>query len=100
MINRLTRRDKILRQRKAQLLKHMQADRHLLQQNSVEWLQLTAPVDQGWQAMVRYKPVVLGAAAFLAIRSLRQPLRLVRWSRKALSLWSSYQLLKRVGSKL
>lgn len=100
MINWVTRRDRVLQQRKKLLLKKMQVDRQLLQLHATEWLQLTSPVDQGWLAVMRYKHLALGTAAVIVVRSLRHPLRLLRWSRKALSLWSSYQLLKRVSNKL
>lgn len=95
----MTSKRKVLQRRKAQLLQLIEAERGELQLQAQEWQQLTAPIDHAWYAVMRYRPLVLGAAAaVLAIGGLRKPLRILRWSRQALSLWSSYQLFKRTSA--
>lgn len=95
----MTSKQKVLQRRKTQLLQLIETERDGLQLQAREWRQLTAPLDQVWYAVMRYRPLVLGAAAgALAIAGLRKPLRILRWSRQALSLWSSYQLFKRTSA--
>lgn len=91
----MTSRQKVLQRRKTQLLHLIESERNQLQLQSQKWQQLTAPIDHSWYAIMRYRPIVLGATAgIIAIVGLRKPLRILRWSRRALSLWSSYQLFK------
>lgn len=96
----MTSRSKVLQRRKAQLLEYIVAERVALQHQAVEWQQLTAPIDQGWYAVMRYRPLIFGATALLVVSSIRKPVHLLRWGRKALSIWTSYQLFKRSSTHL
>lgn len=87
-----------LRRRKERLVRLIEQQRFGLSMASAQWLEQTASIDQGWQVLVRFKPVLLGFGAVCVFGSLKSPSRLVRWGRKAMSLWGGYRMLRRSTS--
>jgi len=96
----MTSKLEVLQRRKAQLIQNIVADRAALQQQADEWHQITSPLDQSWQNIMRYRSVIFGITAVIAVSRIRKPLHLLSWTRKALSLWTSYQLFKRSSDYL
>lgn len=96
----MTSRVNVLRYRKAQLVRQIEAERTALKATATEWRRSTESIDQGWQFLQRYKAILISAVGVLALKNLRHPSRLVKWSRQAISLFSSYLLLRKTAAKL
>jgi len=94
----MTSKRRVLQRRKSVLLQAIAAERETLRHEATQWHAATQRLDNGWAAIMRYRPLLMGAGALLALTTLKKPLHLVRWGRKALSLWTSYQLLKRTST--
>ncbi len=96
----MTSRIKVLRYRKAQLVRQIEAERTALKATAAEWRRSTESIDQGWQFLQRYKAILLSTVGVLALKNLRHPSRLIKWSRRAVSLFSSYLLLRKAAARL
>ncbi|MDX3773877.1 YqjK-like family protein [Chromatiaceae bacterium AAb-1] len=96
----MVHRYRAIQHRKAQLIRQIRQQRTELAAYTDEWHQVTDPLDQGWQNLLKYKMYILAAASLLAINTISHPDRLLRWSKRALSLWSSYTLLRRLSARM
>ncbi|MEI7345821.1 YqjK-like family protein [Dickeya chrysanthemi] len=79
---------------KGQLLSRIQQQRLTLVAEKKRWLEITAPCDEYWRKWAhirRYLPLLAPA---VAIVGLRHPRRLVRFVRKAASVWSAVKLIR------
>lgn len=80
--------------RKAFLLSQIQQQRLDLNAGRRDWLELTASYDRKWNMLLSLRSWALVGSSVFAIWGVRHPNRLVRWSRRGFSLWSTWRLVK------
>lgn len=85
---------------KVKLLRQIDTQRAELAAGCVEWLDATAKVDRGWVTLIDMRKYLVLGSSVLAIYGIRHPSSVVRWSRRALSIWGTVQLFRRNFMKL
>jgi hypothetical protein len=81
-------------QRKAQLLRQIQQQRLDLASSHRSWLDVTAPIDHGWQTLKHLRSWAMVGSGLMAIWSVRHPRFLIRWTRRGLGLWSTWRMVR------
>jgi len=84
---------------KARLLRKIERERADLAVAKEEWLIATTKLDQVWVKIVDARKYLVVASSALAIYSIRHPSRLIRWSKRAFSLWGTVRLFQKTFSK-
>ncbi|ABS46256.1 yqjK-like family protein [Yersinia pseudotuberculosis IP 32953] len=80
---------------KEALLREIQQQRLDLADNAARWVEVTAPFDRGWAQIVSMRKYLIAGGSLVALYSVRHPSKLLRWSRRAVSTWSTLQLFRR-----
>ncbi|AJJ09602.1 yqjK-like family protein [Yersinia rohdei] len=83
-----------LAQEKAALIQEIQQQRLDLAQCAAQWVEVTAPYDRGWATMVSMRKYLMVGSSLLALYGIRHPSKLVRWSRRAVSVWGTIRLFR------
>jgi len=69
-------------ERKAQLLATIEQQRIDILVDANRWREASRPIDDGWQRLMRFKPLLIGAGGVLLLHGARHPNRLVRLARR------------------
>lgn len=81
--------------RKQQLLQKIEQQRQTLDFLKNDWLKLTAPVDQGWQSLYKWRAFIVPCASIAALYALKsKPRRLLFWPRRALVAWGAIKFVR------
>lgn len=80
---------------KEQLLRQIQQQRLDLAASKTLWLEKTAPIDHGWQVVYGLRKYIAIGSTIFTFYSLRHPNKLMRWSRRTLSLWGTFRLMRK-----
>ncbi|MGJ3743200.1 YqjK-like family protein [Yersinia pseudotuberculosis] len=80
---------------KEALLREIQQQRLDLADNAARWVEVTAPFDRGWAQIVSMRKYLIAGGSLVALYSVRHPSKLLRWSLRAVSTWSTLQLFRR-----
>ncbi|EKN3346009.1 YqjK-like family protein [Yersinia ruckeri] len=83
---------------KEKLLRQIEQQRLDLANSAAHWLEITAPYDRGWLKILEMRKILVLGSSVLAIYSTRHPSRVIRWSRRALSVWGTVRLFRRTFS--
>ena len=59
-----------------------------------DWLEVTAPYDRGWYALVNLRRYILVAGSILAIWNVRRPGKIMRLARRGFSIWSTWRVAR------
>ncbi|KFK95396.1 MULTISPECIES: YqjK-like family protein [unclassified Serratia (in: enterobacteria)] len=81
--------------KKQQLIQQIQQQRQDLAANKALWLDKTEYLDQGWQTLASLRKYVAIASSMVALYGIRHPGKFIRWSRRALGVWSTVRLLRK-----
>lgn len=81
-------------QRKAQLLSQIQQQRLDLAASRRDWLDATGAYDRGWSTLQSLRSWALVGSSVVALWSVRHPSTLMRWTKRGLSAWSVWRLVK------
>lgn len=82
-------------QKKEQLIRQIQQQRLDLTANKTLWLDTTEPLDRGWQTLYGLRKYLAIGSGVVALYAVRHPSLLIRWSRRALSLWGTLRLVRK-----
>ncbi len=80
---------------KARLIRKIERERADLAIAADEWLVSTTKLDQVWLKVVDARKYLVIASSAAAIYSIRHPSRLIRWSKRALSIWGTVRLFRK-----
>ncbi|WP_145507518.1 YqjK-like family protein [Yersinia alsatica] len=81
-------------QEKAALLQEIQQQRLDLANSAAHWLEVTAPYDRGWAKIVGMRKYLMVGSGIVALYGIRHPSKLVRWSRRVVSVWGTIRLFR------
>ena len=84
---------------KVRLLRKIERERADLVVAKQEWLTSTAKLDQTWLKVVDMRKYLVVASSAVAVYSIRHPSRLIRWSKRAFSIWGTVRLFRKTLSK-
>ncbi|KAB7898534.1 cell division protein FtsH [Rouxiella sp. S1S-2] len=84
---------------KARLLRKIERERADLAVASEEWLTATTKVDHAWVKIVDMRKYLVVASSAMAIYSIRHPSKLMRWSKRAFSIWGTVRLFRKTFAK-
>lgn len=79
---------------KEALLREIQQQRLDLANSTARWVEVTAPFDRGWAQIVGMRKYLMVGSSLVALYGVRHPSKLLRWSRRAISVWSTIQLVR------
>lgn len=79
---------------KTELLGQIRQQRLNLSLAKNQWLEITAPYDRGWCALVNLRRYVVVAGTILTIWNVRQPDKTVKWIKRGLSTWSMWRAIR------
>lgn len=79
--------------KKEQLLRQIQQQRLDLATSKNLWLEKTVPIDHGWQVIYGLRKYIAIGSTIFTLYGIRHPSKLMRWSRRALSLWGTFRLI-------
>jgi len=68
----MTSKRRVLQRRKSVLLQAIAAERETLRHEATQWHAATQRLDNGWAAIMRYRPLLMGAGAILALTTLKK----------------------------
>lgn len=80
--------------RKEQLIRQIQQQRLDLAANKTLWLEKTEPFDRSWQTLYGLRKYMAIGSSVIALYGIRHPSKLIRWSRRALSVWGTVRLIR------
>ncbi len=83
-----------LAQEKAILLRQIEQQRLDLANSTAHWIEVTAPYDSGWAKIVSMRKYLMVGSSLVALYGIRHPSKIVRWSRRAVSLWGAIRLFR------
>ncbi|CQJ64139.1 inner membrane protein YqjK [Yersinia intermedia] len=83
-----------LAQEKAALLREIQQQRLDLAHSAAHWIEVTAPYDRGWAQIVGMRKYLMVGSSLVALYGIRHPSKLIRWSRRAVSIWGTIRLFR------
>ncbi len=83
-----------LAQEKAILLRQIEQQRLDLANSTAHWIEVTAPYDSGWAKIVSMRKYLMVGSSLVALYGIRHPSKIVRWSRRAVSVWGSIRLFR------
>ena len=78
----------------AELVQQIQQQRVELGAARQTWLDSTRRYDHSWQTVLQVKRYLLPVGGLLAVVSLRHPRVLGRWTKRGISLWSSWRMVR------
>ena len=78
------------------LLQAIEQQRYDLSLSARQWLHTTSALDKGWDTLYQMRKIIFTGLIFFAVYNIRQPTRLIRWSRYAVTALSSWNFLHRV----
>jgi hypothetical protein len=84
---------------KARLIRKIERQRADLAIASEEWLDSTAKLDHLWVKLFDARKYLVVASSAAAIYSIRHPSRLIRWSKRAFSIWGTVRLFRKTFNK-
>ncbi|CNI42596.1 YqjK-like family protein [Yersinia pekkanenii] len=79
---------------KAALLREIQQQRLDLANSTAHWIDVTAPYDRVWAQIVSMRKYLIVGSSLVALYSIRHPSKLIRWSRRAASVWGTVRLFR------
>jgi hypothetical protein len=80
--------------RKAILLSQIQQQRLDLTASRRDWEERMISYDRGWNTLLSLRSWALVGSSLLAIRTIRNPNRLVRWGKRGFAAWSAWRLVQ------
>ncbi|KLN97725.1 YqjK-like family protein [Moellerella wisconsensis] len=83
----MANKQKILAEKKRQLLQQIEQQRTSLSDTTQHWLKITEPYDRTWQTLISFRPILIAGASLLSLYSLRRPKKLLSWGKRALGAW-------------
>jgi len=87
-------------QRKVELLRQIQQQRLDLSLAKHRWLEVTAPYDRGWHAIVSFRRYIMIAGSVLALWNVRRPGKMMRMAKRGFSLWSTWRVARTSLNKI
>lgn len=81
---------------KNQLLLEIEKQRFDLSRGAQQWLRSTTSLDKGWGSLYRARKIILAGVIILVVYNLRQPSRLMRWSRYSVTALNSWNIFRRI----
>ncbi|MFZ1874397.1 MAG: YqjK-like family protein [Chania sp.] len=82
--------------KKQQLIQQIQQQRLDLAANKTLWLEKTECLDQGWQTLFSLRKYVAIASSIVALYGIRHPGKFIRWSRRAIGIFGTIRLIRKV----
>lgn len=86
------------REEKNRLLQRIEQQRIDVVSERRVWLDKTAPYDRYWQQIMSWRRYWLLASGAAALYGVRHPSRLIRWTRRGISLLGTLKLLHKTLS--
>lgn len=84
---------------KARLLRKIERERADLALASQEWRVATNKLDHAWVKIVDMRKYLVVASSAMAIYGIRHPSFLMRWSKRAFSIWGTVRLFRKTFAK-
>ncbi|MFC0228196.1 YqjK-like family protein [Serratia aquatilis] len=81
--------------KKEQLIRQIQQQRLELTANKVLWLEKTERIDHSWQTLFALRKYIAVGSSIIALYGIRHPSKLIRWSRRALSILGTARLIQK-----
>ncbi|TKI06936.1 YqjK-like family protein [Martelella alba] len=82
------------RQRKAMLIARIHRQRQEMSAAKDQWLHATSRFDRGWVRVLHWRKYLVVGSSLLALYNIRHPSRMVRWTKRLISVIGTLKLLR------